>query len=33
MKTLLLVLALFGGVVAIAAPAAHACPMHTYHGT
>lgn len=32
MKTLLLVLALFGGFAAIAAPPAHACPMHRYHG-
>lgn len=34
MKALLLVLALLGGFVALAAPAAQACPMHqTYHGS
>ena len=33
MKALLLVLALFGGFVALAAPAAQACPMHHFHGS
>ncbi len=33
MKTLLLVLALFGGFAVVAAPAALACPAHVYHGT